>query len=463
MLAFWASLGFALLWSLSLGYALATGRLRTIGLILGMAAGSVVALGGITERRRLFAAAALVSVLLFSREATYQGVTLSELVLAAILIAGVMRPLPECGLLLRKDIPSTTYLPLATFALVAAASAIAHGEFGPSHMVYALPLLALLVALQVVRNPSDAQGLLLAPVVAVAGLEVIAVLARHFGTVAVGAAGAETYRFGYVELALGPLRIPEASPIGMGTLLAFCASPLVALSVAESVGVWTRWACRALFPIFAALSILTGSRGAILAFLVSGLVTAVLLLRNRRKSLLLGVVCLGVFAGAFVAYPSSISTNVSAQATRNFARFTGSDRTAASYTANAKMRLDTLHESIAALPEHPFGRGLGYLRSRGVDESIVYSVLANGTGIIGVALIAVILLFASWRFLRCLFRARDKVTHQTATVGLATVLVVLIAGSATDSMLTGRIASTLAWFLGCTCYAGLMRKMSPEV
>lgn len=457
MFALPLSLGFAMLLSLVIGYGVAAGRLKVLGFVLIVATGTIAAMTGIGDRRRLFAGGAILSVATFSSAVMPYGITLSEFVFAGIIAAGVLRPLPECGLVFRKNIHSIDYLPVVALALVAGAAAVVHHEVTYWHVVYAMPLLVVLVAFQLVRCPAHVHRLLIAPVFATVGLGVIVLLAKYFGTAVAGGAGlAESYRLGFMALTLGPLNIVQASPLPLGVVLALCASPLIALSTGENERAWTRWTGRVLFPAFAVLVALTGSRGPILAFVFSASLTALLLLRTRRKPLMLGVLCLAVFAATFVAFPSGPATKFSERLARTWERVVGSEASA-SRNYSASFRVDILRESIGTLGEHPLGRGFGYLRGKGVDESIAYSVPVNGMGIAGVAVMGVILFSACARFLRGLLGAQDKGTREVAAVGMASLLVVLIAGLSTDAVLSGQVVATLVWFLGSICYAGLAR------
>lgn len=379
--------------------------------------------------------------------ATPRGFSISEMILV-LLVTGELSKRRSPEVKGYRNFGTLFFLPFVLFAGAGFVSAIINGDVNQWHVVVLTPLLWVLLADRLVHTEDDVHDVLRAIIIALAiflGLLLLANLSGH-----VVAQLGQDWRFGGQVIALGPIEYTNYA-ITLGSLLALGIPLLMVLIVKPSGTAVFRLIYLICFPLFLILLFLTAARGATIGALI-GLIVVFILNKDRRVTVIVSIALL-----ILVAWPLAANLLTLSGASPNLASFSELVTQGPSNIHNFTYRMDTLMFTINSMSAHPLGHGFGYLGSHyGIDESIIYSALLSGTGVVGFMAFALIIgqLLKGYLFsLGALSSQRELVA-----IGLATLVTGLIAGVSSESVLLSPMHSFMFWAILSVTYKGIYMK-----
>jgi len=124
-------------------------------------------------------------------------------------------------------------------------------------------------------------------------------------------------------------------------------------------------------------------------------------------------------------------------------------------TRNLQDRINTLSFTIKNTLENPIGNGFEYLWvNYQIDEAIIYSVLLNGTGIIGFVAYTFMIGHLLLHFIMCFRKRFSEEQTDLAVLGIATLACGLLAGISSESVVWNEINPFIFWAILAACYGG---------
>lgn len=442
---------FALVASAIIAVAVVQGRTTTwFGLVTLSAA---IALSSLqrTTRLRALMFAILVSPLLFGPSVPIPlELTLSEALLFFVVLSEVMAG----GLRSRGDYSMIAtrpsyYGPFVLFALFGLVSTYLNGEWlswWPT--VCLLPLVILFSVDRLTVNSNEAFGLVRA---AVAAILVYAAIVWVAGVTGPGPLLQGGWRLGAADATatLGPLSFRVFS-ISLGSLIAM-GVPAVSVLAARAPmrrqrSVYVAAAIALLGTLALTFSI-AATVGAVLGVAVAMLISR----RVRAMPLVFGAAFVLLFAA--VAGPALLSV-LPNQGVEHFAGL----RYGTAFP-NVAYRLNAIGVTLREIPSTPLGPGFAYLWERyRLDEAIVYSMILNGTGILGLCAFVAMLVQLARSYLSDLFRHVVEARADLSAIGLGTLITAVTAGVADSSVFTEPVQATVFWVICAATATGCLRR-----
>jgi len=215
--------------------------------------------------------------------------------------------------------------------------------------------------------------------------------------------------------------------------------------------------------LFIWLLFMTAAKGAIVAVAVSTVLMLIMLIKNYFSSfvkygfhflviIILILLLMSLFS--FDLYQTKYQKNLDL-ILELFNPETYDDSINTSIIWRSKILKFTLANTI----HYPFGYGFQYLyRNYGLDESIIYSLLLNGTGVIGFIAYLFIVGHLFLYFINISIGKSSKYQRELAAIGAGTLAFGLVAGISTESILTNPIIAFLFWSILAVCYGGTQRQ-----
>lgn len=215
------------------------------------------------------------------------------------------------------------------------------------------------------------------------------------------------------------------------------------------------WVARSVYVAmvltFAAVLGFTAARGAIIGAVMG---TVVVLLVSRRLTLaraLVGAMVLTVVLA--VAGPWLLGLFPS-QGIARIAALSGGLES----IINFQYRIGVWDVTVAGILRDPLGPGFGYLWNQyGLDEAIVYSIILNGTGLMGLCALLVMLFQLARGFLSGLLSRVVGPSADLAAIGLGTMATALLAGVSSESVFVGPVHAFVFWTIMAAAAVGLAR------
>jgi len=122
---------------------------------------------------------------------------------------------------------------------------------------------------------------------------------------------------------------------------------------------------------------------------------------------------------------------------------------------NLKYRYDLFMLAFENTSENPLGSGFTYFwKNFRYDESISYSSLLNGTGFVGFAAYFAMLGHLLINFFKSFRKRVSKDQSELAILGIATILVALLAAVVSESVVWHSVNTFVLWAILGACYAG---------
>jgi len=438
-----------------LAIAVAQGRTKTWFALVALSAAFILSSLGRATRLKVLLLAVLSAPLLLGGSVPIPlELTLSQSLLIFV-VAG------EAFTELRSGRGATTasvlgagyYLPFALFALLGLVSTYTNGQvlaYWPG--VCLVPLLLLFAIDRLAGSETDAMALVRAAVAAILaylGIVWVAQVTGHsyvLGQAGAGFAGRFANGRG---ISLGPLSFVVYS-IDVGSLAAMGipAAILLALGTRSRSA---RLMYVAMVLALAAILGFTGARGAMIGA-VAGTVLALLV--SRRLTLRRAIVGLLVLVVVLaVAGPRLLELLPSGAVSRVAALSGGLGS-----IANFRYRVGVWDVTLAGILNHPLGPGFGYLwKQYHLDESIVYTMILNGTGLLGLCALLVMLFQLARGFLSGLLSRATGPHADLSAIGLGTMATALLAGVSSYSVFVAPAHVVAFWAIMAAAAVGVAR------
>ncbi len=442
-----------------LATAVVDGKNKTTLGLLGLSAALI--LSGLSRRWRFRAllVAVLLGALLFRAAQTieFQPQPSQILVLFVVAAEVVVILSGRHDEMMVPALGSQYYVPFALFALFGMVSTYVNGELPLYYWVTTCltPLLLLFAVDHLVENEGNVVRLLQAALAAILVFTAIVWVAQKTGHSYLMPQYGVAWRFADARsISVGPLSF-EVFSIRLGSLVAF-GMPVALILAARSRRLLPRVAYVAVIFVFVAVLAFTAARGAIIGAAAGMLVAAVVSRRFRSPGVLVGVVTFGlllVLAGTMVLHylPS-----------QGIARILDL-RSGLGAISTFTYRVNVWDVTVRGILSAPLGPGFQYLWYHyHLDEAVAYSVILNGTGILGFAAFVWILAQLVQGFLRGMRRVSGIVANDLGAIGLGTLAAALIAGVSSQSVFVEPVQAVVLWTILAATATGVARFRSVQ-
>lgn len=103
--------------------------------------------------------------------------------------------------------------------------------------------------------------------------------------------------------------------------------------------------------------------------------------------------------------------------------------------------------------QNPLGGGFGYLgRMYRIDDAIISAYIMDGTGILGALAFMVVVGHLAFQFGSGVLKSPPGSARDLASIGLSTLVVALVAGVSSQSILFEPVHAFVFWALMAVCY-----------
>lgn len=434
------------------GYALTTGRMKTLFLLGGTL--SLPLLLNMSARMQLtLFMAAVVLVPIQGIQAIPYSFSISELILL-LLVALIFNDL----LFIKKKSTYPTksiieYAPFLLFCFFGLFSALRNGEINVWHTVALVPLMIFFISDKLICTAADARRLINAAfmggIVAVF-IYYIALRTGHV-TYTYGGESSLTWRLGGHIIALGPVSYYYGS-VTFGTMIALAMPLLAVKSIISRIMTKSFFASIGTLALFMLFLIMSSARGAIIATIMSITVILIMYAPKRFFPSVIFLIVLSISIYLIASYGSSNIYGVH----EGYFRLVDTRWAGSAMEGNLRSRLDILISTIEGMKENPMGNGYAYLwNAYGIDESIAYSMLLNGTGVAGFLSFVLIIGSMIRKFLSSfLFESNTDQTY-FSMIGFATIICGLVTGISSESFVIAPIQSMVFWTIIIASYRGV--------
>ncbi len=239
------------------------------------------------------------------------------------------------------------------------------------------------------------------------------------------------------EISLGPLTyvlysIELATITGIGFL--------IALFLLLQKGRFSFWKAISLLSLvlFVVILSLVAARGATISILIGALVLIVLMRWGDYRIFIYFALAIGLV----MVFQDVLWNWLPSQTVDRFQIMSGGVSNVVEY----QYRLNVISTTWQGVKEHPLGVGYDYLRlTYGLDESIVYSSILNGTGIIGALGYVLLMLQFLQRFLSHLRSTVMRRNLNYPALGLAIWLYGILNGFVSTTMVKDPVIIFAFW------------------
>jgi hypothetical protein len=333
-----------------------------------------------------------------------------------------------------------------------------HGDIYTWNVYCLTPVIAFFVISRKLHDSADAWLLVKLSLLTLVGFVAIvqwAIATGHFevydplGTEAM----ARSYRLADgMIIGVGPIQI-TAFATRMGGIAALGLPTCMLLWLDENRKLWWKVVLLFMMAALGYVLILSATRGSLVAAVV-GVILVILLSGRFRSPIFLSsmalLIALTPVAGSlFALLPGK---NI----WRLQTLFQGVQG-----IANYQQRLDILAFAWKLTLENPLGVGFGYLyHTYRLDDAIIYAVILQGTGILGVVAFVLIVGYLAFQFGLGVLISRQHSIRDLAAIGLSTLVSGLLAGVSSQSILFEPVHAFVFWTLMGTCYWAVARSSS---
>jgi len=402
----------------------------------------------------------LVSILLIAlqtRKLPFR-LSLSEVILLGICL--VELPILQIG---RKHISNTknklsVLIPYCIFVAGGFISGIINGGITIAQQVCLVPLLWMYVAMVLVNTQEDAFKIIRMAVFGVLGCFSLLWVGNQTGFAITESV--LRYRTIGESIAIGPFYYIY-TPLRFGTMIALVIPAIVLLLIRSNTH-GLRLLYLFIFALFVGLLLKATGRGASIGAFAGLLIICILTFRQHWFKIMVFSSLFVIGFVIFTALPLGTRLIGKFHLEKNISTYselfvTGQRH----YTLDD--RINTLKFTIENTMENPFGNGFQYLfKSYGIDEAIIYSVLLNGTGIIGFISYMFMMGHLLLHFIRCFMKGVSENETDLPALGIATLVCALLAGVSSESVVWNEINPFILWAILAACYGGTCnRSRSP--
>jgi hypothetical protein len=358
-----------------------------------------------------------------------------------------------------KPLKLEIIIPLGIFAVLGLVCLqINKGWMVEWHTYYLMPLLWFFLASQKFHDRKEAWLFVKLAVLTIAGFAAIVVWANltgHFESLNPGSTSYQ-WRLGEEQLiVLGPIRL-SVWGIRLASIVALGFPACILLWLEDKNKSW--WSTGALLMLvgFCCVLILSAGRGATLAAIVGTFL--VILASGRFRSLKLW----GTIALIFVVITLWGEAILKLFPAQNIPRLLTVLR-GVQGDADLQIRTNALALIWKLTLQNPLGTGWGYLwYTYLIDDSTIYSYLLETSGILGSIAFLVVVAQLVYKFVLVISKSSRGFFRNFASIGLGTLVVGLLAGVSSQSIMYEPVHSFVFWGLLATTYYGLLLPVSPE-
>lgn len=434
------------------GYALTTGRMKTLFLLGGTL--SLPLLFNMSARMQItLFIAAVVLVPIQGIQAIPYSFSISELIFLLLSILIFMKKLDNNNRSTYPTINILEYVPFLLFCFFGFILAMRNGEINVWHTVALVPLMIFFISDKIICTAADARRLINAAFMGVIVAIFIYYIALRTGhaTYTYGGESSATWRLGGHIIALGPVSYYYGS-ITFGTMIALAMPLLTAKAIILRKMTTAFFASIGTIALFMIILVMSSARGAIIATFLS---IAVIFIMNARKRFFPSVIfliVLYILISLIVTYGSSNIIGVR----EGYFRFVDTRFTGSAMEGNLRSRIDTFNLTIKGMKENPLGNGYGYLWNvYGIDESIAYSAILNGSGVAGFLSFIFIIVFMIRKFLSSFHLGSNTDQTYFSMIGFSTIICGLVTGISCESFVIAPIQSMVFWTIIIASYRGV--------
>jgi hypothetical protein len=351
-----------------------------------------------------------------------------------------------------KPLKAGMIIPLGLFAFAGLVTALGAGGVSWWHRYCLMPMLWFFLSSRKIRNQKEAWLLIKLSFLTIVGFVAIVVWANltgHFESLTSRFSDAP-WRLGYgLLVCLGPIQLRVWSTfLGSITALGFPACILLWIEKRKGERWWGTGALLTLAG-FVYVLILSAARGAVIASILGTLLVILVSGRFRSPKLL------GVIALLLVVVILWGSTFLKLLPEQNIQRLL-SLLQGGPADSNLRGRIDALKFSWKLTLQNPLGVGSGYSWNRyQIDNAIIYSCLLEGMGFLGVIAFIMIVVQLVSKFGWIVLKSSVGYVRDFASIGLGTLVVGLVAGVSSDSILFEPVHAFVFWALIAVCFSAM--------
>jgi len=377
------------------------------------------------------------------------GIQLNELILFGVVFVKLPLLWQQRQIFRRLAKNLSSLIPYAIFAVSGFISCRKNGELYLWHMVCLVPLAWMYVASIMVDKPEDALK-----IVKIALLSVIGCLVYiWFGNLAgfKTSIALEQYRSVAESIRIGPFYF-IVTPLRLATMAALVipTAGLLMIRRGEFYGFQVLYAC-CLILLFCIILKTSGRAAAISA--LTGLII-VFLFMSRTNFIRIFRILLFIAPISIIIASQLGGVLLPIENIIDFMEL-GFVKSDAKRISNFYWRINMVVDSFINTIENPLGRGFNYLWIHyRIDECISYSILLNGTGIIGFFSYLLMVGHLFWNFVVTLCHKVSQIQRNYAILGIATLTIALMTAFGSESVIRHHFNTFVLWAILGACYAG---------
>jgi glycosyltransferase involved in cell wall biosynthesis len=335
------------------------------------------------------------------------------------------------------------YLPLVVLTLGGLIAGLRNGELF-RWFIFPLPLLIVFfLSRSLVRSKRDANAIILSIFASIIGYFLFIWVMKTFGQVSLVSKYALGWRlFGDgQQFSLGPISyrvwsIEAGAIAGLGTLIAVYFLVSGNRAFLERLGLFSS------LGLFAVILVLGGARGATIATCI-GVAGLVIL---TRRGLTRGFVILVLAGFILLVFQDTFLNFIPSEIMQRFMELKGDP----SQVTTFQYRMEILVLTLKNFSMHPLGAGYNYMwDAYNLDESIMYSSILNGAGLIGALGFFMWMAQLGWRFVTSLTSSQ---AGNFPALGFSICMFVCLNGLVSSSVLLDTIISLTIWATLITAY-----------
>lgn len=378
------------------------------------------------------------------------GFSLSGIILMALTADELLRAFSGHGMN-GKPLKPGMLISFGLFAFAGLITALVSGELHLWPNYFLIPFLWLFLSSKKILNQKEAWLLIKLSLLTILGFIAIATWANltgHFKSLAIGSTDS-SWRFGYGYLVkLGPIQLTIWATF-LGSIAALGFPACILLWIEKKGERW--WRMGALFILAGLGSTLffAAARGAIVGAFAGSLLAIL------ASGKLLSPKLLGAFALLLVVVAIWGTTFLEMLPEQNILRIQ-TILQGTQQDLNFQIRKGALELAWKLTLQNPLGVGFGYLwNTYGIDDAIIYANILEGSGILGSIAFLMIVVQLAFKFVLIIIKSSVGFIRDFASIGLGTLIVGLVAGISSQSILFEPVHSFVFWAIIMAAYHGV--------
>jgi hypothetical protein len=443
----WLVVGATLVIAALAGFAISAGKIRTLALLLLPFGLLMICMISERIKVRILAFSIPLSLVQIPSLPIPYGFTLCEIILLLLTIDELLFPRNDRGLNV-KSLRLEIFIPMGLFTFAVLVTALRNGGIDTWHTYCLMPLLWFFLVYRKIHNWKDAWlfiKLSLLTIISFVAIVVWANATGHFKSLEFGT-NIHEWRLGYgLLVALGPIRLNVWSTI-FGSLASLGFPASIILWIGNEGKRWWRVSALLMLGAFTYVLISSAARGAVVAAILATMIVLLVSGRFRSLKLLGGFVLLLVVVALWGETILKLFPEQNIQRLLTLLQGVQGD-------PNLQVRTNALESVWKFTLQNPLGMGFGYLwNTYRIDDAIIYANILEGTGILGAIAFVMIVGQLAFKFVLTIIKSLVGSTRDIASIGLSTLVVGLVAGVSSQSILFEPVHAFVFWALMAVCY-----------